>query len=311
MTPPDAQQRIKDEAKAVGTRIAEILKSDEPKDRMIRNVCIHAGMITESLIEFEEPDVVMEQVFARIADLLKCEPAAVIDEGDLVPLAWIIDRDTEVGRRLARAAGRKLPRGLDDAHEIAIALFINEVPEWETQGYPRAATLRLLIELVILSLTFEMATQDFCDMLIEDFITDGQSAADALFGLGAVAGTYFAEAKGHYVLPADAETRLTDVMVRESRRHGTPGHKDWAALAAANDAPYGDITKYMEKMAPEIDEFFEFVGLNDPLAEAVSTAKALGRMIAVITVEDVGQIHPSIAKSLAKTGMILGSKYKV
>jgi hypothetical protein len=308
---PDSQQRLKDEAKAAGTRIGEMVKDDAPKDRMIRSVCIHAGMITETLIEYEEPDVVMEQVFARIADLLKCEPAAVIDEGDLVPLAWALDRDSEIGRRLSRLAGRKLAKGLDDAHEIAIALFINEAPEWEKQGFPKDATLRLLIEMVILSLTFEMATQDFCDMLIEDFITDGKSAADALFGLGAVAGTYFAEAKEHYVLPADAEARLTEVMARESRRHGTPGHRDWSALAAANDAPYGDISKYMEKIAPEVDEFFEFVGLNDPLAEAVATAKALGRMIAVITVEDVGQIHPSIAKSLAKTGMILGSKYKV
>jgi len=30
----------------------------------------------------------------------------------------------------------------------------------------------------------------------------------------------------------------------------------------------------------------------------------------VISVEDVGQIHPSIAKSLAKTGMILGVNHK-
>jgi hypothetical protein len=50
--------------------------------------------------------------------------------------------------------------------------------------------------------------------------------------------------------------------------------------------------------------------MDDPLARAVSVAKAVGRMVAVITVEDIGQIHPSIAKSLAKTGMILGSRYR-
>ena len=310
MSTPDSQQRLKEEAKALSTRISEVVKETDPKDRMIRMVCIFAGLLTETLIEFEEPDVVMEQAFARIADLLRADPATVIDEGDLIPLAWTLDYDSELGRHLARGVAKKLPKGLDDVHEIAIALMINEAPEWEKMGFTKEVTLRLLIETVILALTFEMATQDFCDLLIEDYITDGKSAADAIFGLGAVTGTYFAEAQQHYVLPADADRRLTEVTVRESRRHGTPGHKDWRALAAANDAPYDDINKYMKKMRPEIDEFFDLVGLDDPLAEAVSVAKALGRMVAVITVEDVGQIHPSIAKSLAKTGMILGSKYK-
>lgn len=311
MSTPDSQQRLKEEAKALNTRIGELIKDTDPKDRMIRAVSIYAGLLTETLIEFEEPDIVMEQAFARVADLLRTEPAAVIDEGDLMPLAWTLDYDSELGRHLARGVAKKLPKGLDDVHEIAIALVINDVPEWEKQGFPRDVVLRLLIETVILSLTFEMATQDFCDYLIEEFITDGKTASDAIFGLGAVAGAYYAEAKVHYVLPADADRKLTEVMVRESRRHGTPGHKNWDALAAANDAPYDDIGKYMEKMRPEIDEFFELIGLDDPLAEAVSVTKALGRMVAVITVEDVGQIHPSIAKSLAKTGMILGSKYKV
>jgi hypothetical protein len=110
-------------------------------------------------------------------------------------------------------------------------------------------------------------------------------------------------------LPGDAEQMLTHVMVRESLRHGTPGLKDWAALAAANDGVTIEIPSFIKDLKPEVEEFFVLIGLDNPLARAVSVAKAVGRMVAVITVEDVGQIHPSIAKSLAKTGMILGMKY--
>jgi hypothetical protein len=70
------------------------------------------------------------------------------------------------------------------------------------------------------------------------------------------------------------------------------------------------LRRYMEKIKPETDEFFKMIGLDNVLAQAVATAKAVGRMVAVVTVEDVGQIHPSIAKSLAKTGLNLGLRYR-
>jgi hypothetical protein len=310
MSTPDSQKRVKEEAKALAGRIEALIKDADPKERMIRTVCVYAGLLTETLVEYEEPDIVMEQAFARIADLLRADPAEMIDEGDLLPLAWTLDHDTELGRHLARGIAKRLPRGMDDVHEIAIALVINDFPERAKQGFGKDVMLRLLVEMVIDSLTFEMATQDFCDLLVEEFIADGDSPAQAVTALAAIAGSYFQEAKELYVLPPDAEQRLTEVMVRESRRHGTPGSRNWEGLAVANDGAPDHLYNYMAKLKPEVQEFFELVGLEDPLACAVSAAKAAGRMVAVITVEDVGQIHPSIAKSLAKTGMILGSKYK-
>src|SRR5690606_34517721 len=103
---------------------------------------------------------------------------------------------------------------------------------------------------------------------------------------------------------------VTNVMIRESVCHGTPGPKNWTILAAANDAQNYDIPQYLERLRPEIEEFFGLIGLENPMGRAVAVAKAVGRMVAVITVEDVGQIHPSIAKSLAKTGMILGTRHR-
>ena len=301
---------MKEEAKNARTRIETLIKDKDPKTRMIRTLCIYAGMITETLLEFEEPDVIMEQAFHRISDLLRTEPADGSIADELTPLAYTLDHDTELGRVMARNVADKLPKGLDDFHEIAIALIINDVPEWEKEGYPRDRMLRLLIESVIASLTFEMATQDFCDLMVEEFMTESHSTAEALMGLGAVAGNYFAIAQTQMTLPPEAEKELMNVMVRESLRHGTPGTKDWNTLAASNDSEDRHIPEYLREMKPAIEEFFVLIGLEDPLGRAVAVTKSLGRMVAVISVEDVGQIHPSIAKSLAKTGMILGAHYK-
>ncbi|MBI1216244.1 MAG: hypothetical protein GC185_10565 [Alphaproteobacteria bacterium] len=309
MTTADSQEKLKEEAKALSERLEKLIRDEDPQARMIRSLCVYAGLLTETLMEYEEPDVVMEQAFHRIADLLHSDPS----EGDapepLLPLAYDIDHDTELGRHMARNVAQKLPKGLDDVHEIAIALVIGNFPLWEKEDFGRDRLLRMLIETVITALTFEMATQDFCDLLIEDFIADERSVSEGIIALAAVAGHLFEIARHSAPLPDDAELQFTNVMVRESLRHGTPGVKNWGVLAAANDAPIDDIPEYIKILKPQIDEFFVLIGMEDALGQAVAVAKAVGRMVAVITVEDVGQIHPSIAKSLAKTGMILGMRH--
>ncbi|HYD19426.1 MAG TPA: hypothetical protein VEF76_13200 [Patescibacteria group bacterium] len=310
MSSPEHQEKLKEEAKAITIRLDALLKDTDAEARMVRTICIYAGMITETLVEYEEPDIVMEQAFHRISDLLHADPAEGDTPDALMPLAWTLDRDTELGRQLGRGIAKKLPKGLDDIHEIAIAMIINDFPVWEKKGYPRERLLRVLIEGVILSLTFEMATQDFCDLLIEEFIADGNAPGEGIVALSAVAGHYYALAEMSQPLPTEAEQDFTNVMVRESIRHGTPGIKNWGKLSAANDTEGKNIPEYLARLKPEIEEFFVLIGLDDPLGRAVSVAKSVGRMVAVVTVEDVGQIHPSIAKSLAKTGMILGAKYR-
>lgn len=304
-----SQDILKEEAKSIRTRIDGLTSSLDDKERIRKTTCIYAGMLTETLLEYEEPDTVMEQAFLRICELLKAEPQQASPQDIPVP-AYAVDHDADLGRALARSCGTKLPRGLDGAHEIAIALIIADFPLWEKQGVTVPASLQLLIESVILALTLEMATQDFCEMIIDDFMGEGNSAAAAVTGLAAVAGDYFAQATKRFSLPPEAQTDVLNVMVRESLRHGTPGSKDWNALAPSNDAADDNIPGYISDIQPRLEEFFDLIGLDDPLGRAVAAAKAVGRMVAVISVEDIGQIHPSTAKSLAKTGMILGIRHR-
>lgn len=258
----------------------------------------------------------MEQALYRIADLVACAPSEDDDTQGLMPFAWDIDRDTELGRQLSRRAAEKLPKGLDDVHEVAIALIINDIAVWAQEGYEKGDLLRLLVESVIGALSFEMATQDFCDMMIEDYIgEDDLPAGVVIQSFAAVAGGLYASVANQdnlpEDLPEDSWRALGHVMVREALLHGTPGTKDWDTLVAANDETQQDVYKCMESIEVEVTDFFDVIGLENPLAQAVALAKAVGRMVALVCVEDVGQTHPSIAKSLAKTGMILGFRQRV
>jgi hypothetical protein len=51
MTTADTQQKIKEEAKAVRERIAALIKDSDEQTRMVRTICIYAGMLTETLID--------------------------------------------------------------------------------------------------------------------------------------------------------------------------------------------------------------------------------------------------------------------
>ncbi len=306
MSTPEHQEKLKVEAKLFREKLDGVLRDSTPETHMRRLLCVYAGLITETLMEYDEPDVVMEQAFHRVADLLHCEPVASTDK---FALQWDVDRDTEIGRHAARSLVSKLPKGLDDVHEIAIALVLNDFAVWEKEFYPRQVLLRLFIDAVISAITFEMATQDFCDLLIDSFVAeDGHQLPEAVLALAALTGHAMTRC------PDDMQqvllNALTDVMVRESVRHATSGSRKWDSLFPANDGLAGNVNEYMSKLLPQVDEFFEVIGMDDMQARAVALAKATGRMVAVSCVEDVGQIHPSIAKSLAKTGMILGSQYK-
>ena len=314
MSTPEEQERLKEEAKSLKEKIKVLINIGEApeKECVVRSLSIYAGMLTETLLEYEEPDIIMEQAFHRISDLLGAEPYAGEVDKELIPLAYDLEHDSEIGRALSRRSAKNLPQGLDDMHEIVIAMVLNDVPEWEKSGYSKEILLLLLIEMAISSITFEMATQDFCDMLIEEFMSkgDGHSTPETLTAISVLAGHYYAIAKKQMKLPENADKCMVNVMVRESLRHNTPGSRDWDSLSASNDMEGKNLSSYLKDLKPNAEEFFDIIGQDDPLARAVSLVKSVGRMVAVMSIEDVGQIHPNVAKAIAKTGLVMGLNYR-
>lgn len=312
MSSPEYQEHLKKVAKSIKERVSNLLEKEDEKTKVVRTFSIYSGIMAETLLDYEEPDIVMEQVFHRISELLESEPFGSESEIQMLPKAYQLDHDVEIGRMIARNDSEDLPKYIDDMHEIAIGLIISDVVEWEEKGYSRENILLMLVEMVVSAIVFEISTQDFCDMLIEDYIMtdDARSVSESLLALSVVLGYYLARAMETMELPDDIEEQILNVMVRESLRHGTPGSKNWASFEASNDMNGDKVPIYLKELDKKVNEFFDMVGQDEPLSRVVSIAKAVGRMVAVISVEDIGQIHPNVAKSIAKTGMVLGLNYK-
>lgn len=269
-----------------------------------RFILLLAGMMTETLMEYEEPDAVMEQSFHRISQLVHATPAPDSLAKERVPPSVDIDIETEVGREIARESEERMPNGLDDVHEVVIAIAYNEFTEFEEDGFAVSEALRIMIEAVIQSLLFEMATQEFSDIIIEEYISEGWPIPDIIMTLGGISGYYLSQ--GEDVTKDMKEKFISQVMAAEAARHGMSGNTSWNGLDSANDMDEESFIEDISEFTDSFDEFFEMVDLSAPEAKAVAVAKTGGRMAALVSGSEMNFIQPSLAKVLLKTGFVRG-----
>ncbi len=295
------------EAKALDQLIKKQAQHDDLAIYKQRALMMMAGMLTETLLDYEEPDSVMEQSFHRIADMMEMNPA----DGDIdmaeFPIASDIDKYTEMGREMARDSAERLPGEMDNVHEITIALIIDSIPSWDQESQKGHEDFRQLIEFVILALSYEMAVQDLCDLVIDNYIASDWKVPQALYTLSALAGQYL---KRHcYQMGASLEDEagyLFSVMADETARHGVTGTKNWQGLENANDFSDPKLPERLAVLREDADKFFDMVGLEEEMQKAVSIAKTTGRMVAVTSLDDA-HIQGPVAKSIAKTGLMQGA----
>ena len=308
-------QKPFEEAKVIDEILKRTATNEDGTLDKLRFILILAGMMTETLIEYEEPDAVMEQSFHRISQLLHATPVPDTLAKHEIPSSVQIDIETEVGREIARESAERMPKDLDDVHEVIIAIAFNEFTTFETDGLPVPECLRIMIEAVIQSLLFEMATQEFADVIIEDFITDGWPISDVLLTLGGVAGHYLSQKTDTGQEDADSiETKkdqyIAHVMAAEALRHGLNGGVNWNGLDGANDMDTTSLHEDIQKCVSIFNEFFEVVDLTAPSSKAVAVSKTAGRMAALVSGEEMSLIQPSLAKVLLKTGFMGALKPK-
>jgi len=306
-------------AKKLHSHIAKILHVGEKidRDKALHTMLLYGGMLAETLFEYEEPDVVMEQTFFRIADLLETEPEQVEIDELLTFLPNMVEMDfyTEKGRYIAREAENQLDKGLDDVHEIVIGLIISDFPDWHEHGEIDMTVercLRILMETVITCAIFETASSEFCDILIDDFISEGWSVDLSLSSLAALAAVYGLEGiaeerKPQKITAADKQElhdNLVKVMQGEVNRHATGKDSKWTALNPVNDEQ--DNSHYqemLEELREPIEDFFEHVGFGDLMGRAVAVAKAAGRLVAASTADDGGYMPGPVGQMIVLRGL--------
>lgn len=274
----------------------------------MRLLQMFAGIMTESLLLFEEPEDGLEASYVTLGRLLGCTPMAGAIAAQALPPAYVIDQETERGRAVAR---RVFEEWLDCAyefHELLLFMIHHLIVRMEEDGQPRAEILRIFIECADRAMAFEVAAQELCDIVIERKIgAEEWSLTEAVAGLSAMAGRYLAlsqknggEARGAPV-PAMPERldQLSYVMTQEAVRLGIPAGTDWRFGLAANDCPHSAPYDLIGGLEPDCDEFFAVLSLADDVDRAVACAKAAGRMLAVAAGGTAPEIEPVIAKPLA------------
>ncbi len=270
-----------------------------------------AGMMVETVLLFDESDKGLENIYTRLADLLMCEPQGGPISDSTLPLSYMIDRDTEAGRFMARNLFGEW--GYCTHEFIDLTLFTTQqfICAMEEDGHSRRESFRLLIECANRCLAYEIAAQELCDIVIDRKIgNEGWSLCESISGLSAVAGRslalsfsgeQFARFRGSD-LP-DHLDNVAYVMTQEAIRLGTPAGSDWRFGLAANDQPPNAPFSLIEALEPVCRDFLGMIGLHDLVDQSVACAKAAGRMLALASGGESPEIEPVIAKPMAMAAM--------
>lgn len=271
-----------------------------------------SGIYVESAYLFDNCEESLQASFIKLAQSLGTQPLPGRLAENALPPSTIIDFDTEMGRCLAREFFEEWLDCQYEFHNILIHMTHSLFTQWEMQGQRRAESFRILVEATYRAMTFEIAAQELCDVVIEKNIgIDGWNMADSISGLAGLAGRKLSLSHGGrnqccWFRGSDLPDLLDQtayVMTQEAVRLGTPTGTDWRFGLPANDTPANAPTKLVNKIEETCFGFFNAINLDDYNDQSVCAAKAAGRMIAVTCGGERPEIEPSIAKPLAMAAL--------
>lgn len=276
----------------------------------MRLIQLLSGVLVETLLLFDDPDVGLETTYERLAQLLDCEPFP----GPLGPLALppphVLDYETELGRTLARQLFEEWLNCAYEFHDLIVFITHSMIMKLEQEGQSRSEVFRVFIECANRCMAFEIAAQELCDVVIEEKIGgEGWTLGDCVSGLSAVAGRLLAVSEtGTGIFKTQAACyesidHVAHVMMQEAVRLGIPAGSNWRFGLPANDVPVSAPYDLIDDLEPVCSRFFPVIALYDLMDQAVACAKAAGRMLAVAAGGEAPELEPVIAKPLAMAAL--------
>jgi hypothetical protein len=268
-----------------------------------------AGIVTETLLIFDDPDEGLVATIDALAFHLGCEPASGSMSKNSLPPAYVIDAETENGRALARKLFEEWLDCAYEFHDLIVFMIHHVIMRMEQEGLPRAETFRLFTECMTRCLAYEIAAQELCDIVIEDKIgKEGWTLSESISGLSAVAGRLLGLSRNAceiFQAPnlPDNLDQVAYVMTQEATRLGIPAGSDWRFGIPANDYPVSAPFDLIFGLWTGCREFLTAINLHDEIDQAVACAKAAGRMLAVAAGGEKPDIEPVVAKPLAMAAL--------
>ena len=268
-----------------------------------------AGVMTETLMLFDDPDECLGAYYHRLSHMLQSEPFPGEFADKALPPAYIIDYETERGRELAKNLFADWQECAFEFYELMLFVSHNLIMSMEQAGQPRSEIFKMLIAITNKAMGYELAAQELCDIVIENKIGgEGWRMADSVSGLSAIAGRAVALSQNAcelFAQPAlpDKLDQIAYVMTQEAIRLGVPAGTDWRFGLAANDCHYNAPYELISSLWPDCHELFYHMDIMDLMDQSVACAKAAGRMLALMAGGEVPEIEPVIAKPLAMAAM--------
>lgn len=297
-----------DVAIRIHTSIQALAEEPEMGTDAMKVLMLYSGMLVECAFLFDNCEEALEGAFAKLSELLECEPCA----GDMavraLPPSTIIDFDTEQGRSLAREFFEEWLDCSYEFQDMVLTLIQQSFARWEMFGMPRNESFRILVEATYRSMAFELAAQELCDAVIEQKIGVSQwKLSDSVAALAGTSGYKLAQSHDGrnqccWFRGSDLPDLLDQtayVMTQEAVRHGLCSSTDWRFGLPANDTPANPPTSLIRDMEPVAFGFFNAIGMFDLEDQAVACAKAAGRMLAIAAGGKKPELEPAIAKPLA------------
>lgn len=289
------------------------LSADEDRGHdAMKSLILLSGMYVESAFLFDNCEEALQGMFVKLSEELNCEPLGGVMDYDAMPPSSIIDFDAEMGRAMAREF---FEEWLDCAYEFnEMLMFLTQqmFMQWEAVGQSRAESFRLLVEGTYRAMSYELAAQELCDVVIEKKIgVNGWNMADSISGLAGLAGRKLSLSHGGrdqccWFRGSDLPDLLDQtayVMTQEAVRLGIPSGTDWRFGLPANDAPANAPTLLVNSVEKICEGFFQAIELFDYHDQAVCASKAAGRMLAVACGGERPDLEPAIAKPLAMAAL--------
>ena len=301
------------------TALQKLCECPEQGVDIIQIIQHMGGVLVEVALLFDDPADAFDGCFVKLAGRLNT-PINRADIGSsALPPAHVVDSETERGRTAARIFLEDWADCPDAFFDLVATMIEDVAGRWEADGHmPKAEMIHLLYTATRMGLSYEIAAQELCDIVIENHVAQrGWSLGDCIGALSAVAGRRLAQslnAQTCMIFQGSAVPENLDcivyVMTKEAVRLGVPAGSDWRFGLAANDMPVNAPVQLIQGVEPHCEEFFGMMQMHDDFyMQAVSLAKAAGRMVAVASGGDLPEIEPAIAKPLAMSAMTESYKF--
>lgn len=267
----------------------------------MRLLLLLSGVFTEIFLLFDDPDEGVEATCVRLEEMLGCKAFGGAVGSEALPPPYVTDYETERGRAIARGLFEEWLQCPHEFHDLMLFVTQHTVLRLETEGQQRREeTLRLFRECLVCALSYELAAQELCDIVIDrKVMRDGWSLGESVSGLSALAGRCLALSQDGRTGRMDGLDQVAYVMTQEAVRLGIPAGTDWRFGLAANDHPASAPLDLIYALEPPCRDLFRVLGLHGLLEQAVVLAKAAGRMLAIAAGGENPEIEPVIAKPLA------------